>query len=132
MKNRDFKILIVEDDPGMRKFLGDFCIVNGYRAEFACNGSDALTRMKQNGSYDLIIADFLMPEMNGEEFIRRAKEKWINLPIIAMSAWEDVENSLIKAGAYMFLRKPFDPYVLEREIELLSKKKAALSSLNAI
>ena len=47
------------------------------------------------------------------------QERWRNLPVIAMSAWDDVGKSLIEAGACLFLEKPFDPYVLEKEIEVI-------------
>jgi DNA-binding response OmpR family regulator len=122
----DFKILIVDDDPLIRAFLQAFCEVNNYQAEFAGNGNDALRLLGENSSYLLVIADFLMPKMHGIEFIKRVKERWSDLPVIAMSAWDDVGKSLIEAGACLFLEKPFDPYVLEREIEVI--RNAAFDS----
>ena len=122
----DFKILIVDDDPLIRAFLKAFCEVNNYRAEFAVTGADALRLLSENSSYLLVIVDFLMPRMHGIEFIRRVKERWRDLPVIAMSAWDDVGKSLLEAGACLFLEKPFDPYVLEREIEVIMS--AALES----
>jgi DNA-binding response OmpR family regulator len=115
----DFGILIVDDDPLIRAFLKAFCEVNNYHAEFADNGTDALRLIGENSSYLLVIVDFLMPRMHGIEFIKQVKEKWRDLPVIAMSAWEDVGKSLIEAGACLFLKKPLDPYVLEREIEVI-------------
>jgi len=117
--SRDFKILIVDDDPLIRSFLMAFCEVNNYEADFAINGTDALGLIEKNGSYLLAIVDFLMPKMHGVEFIRQVRERWRDLPIIAMSAWEDVGKSFIEAGACLFLEKPFDPYVLEKEIEAI-------------
>ncbi len=122
----DFKILIVDDDPLIRAFLKAFCEVNNYRAEFAVTGTDALKLLSENSSYLLVIVDFLMPRMHGIEFIKQVKERWRDLPVIAMSAWDDVGKSLIEAGACLFLEKPFDPYVLEREIEVI--RSAALES----
>ena len=122
----DFKILIVDDDPLIRDFLKAFCEVNNYRAEFAVTGADALRLLSENSLYLLVIVDFLMPRMHGIEFIRRVKERWRDLPVIAMSAWDDVGESLLEAGACLFLEKPFDPYVLEREIEVI--RSAALQS----
>ena len=114
-----FTILIVDDDPLIRTFLQAFCEVNNYDAEFAGSGTEALSLLDKNRSYLLVIVDFLMPEMHGVEFIRQAKKKWRDIPIIAMSAWDDVGQSLIEAGACLFFEKPFDPYVLEKEIEII-------------
>jgi len=121
----DFKILIVDDDPLIRTFLKAFCEVNNYQAEFADTGNDALRLLDESSSYLLVIVDFLMPRMHGIEFIKQVKKRWRDLPVIAMSAWDDVGKSLIEAGACLFLEKPFDPYVLEREIEII--RSAALN-----
>lgn len=115
----DFKVLIVDDDPLIRAFLKEFCEVNNYHAEFAANGADALKLLDENSSYLLVIVDFLMPRMHGIEFIKTVKDRWADLPVIAMSAWVDAGKSLMEAGACLFLEKPFDPYVLEREIEVI-------------
>ncbi len=123
----DFKVLIVDDDPLIRAFLREFCEVNNYHAEFAGNGTDALRLLAEDSSYLVVIVDFLMPRMHGVEFIKTVKKRWRNLPIIAMSAWDDVGQSLIEAGACLFLEKPFDPYVLEREIEVI--RSAAMSNI---
>ena len=121
MNSNNFNVLIVDDDKGIREFLAELCATNGYRADVAANGAEALKIMQRNGSYDLIITDYMMPEMNGAEFVSLARKDSADVPIIAMSACADVEGSLMKAGAYLFLKKPFDPYVLEREIELLTR-----------
>lgn len=118
-RTKDFKILIVDDDPLIRSFLKAFCEVNNYAADFAVDGTDALGLIEKNGSYFLAIVDFLMLKMHGVEFIRQVRERWRDLPIIAMSAWQDIGKSFIEAGAYLFLEKPFDPYILEKEIEAI-------------
>ncbi len=115
----NLKILIVDDDPLIRSFLKAFCEVNNYEADFATNGKDAMGLIERNDSYHLAIVDFLMPKMHGVEFIKQVRESRKDIPIIAMSAWEDVEKSFIEAGAYLFIEKPFDPYVLEKEINAI-------------
>jgi CheY-like chemotaxis protein len=62
-----------------------------------------------------------MPGMHGVEFIRQVKKKCPTLPIIAMSAYDHVKKPFAEFGANLFLQKPFDPYVLEKEIELIAK-----------
>ncbi len=119
MKTSDLKILIVDDNPEMRIFLADLCTINGYHAECAGNGAEALDLIRLNGTCDLAIVDFQMPEMQGPEFIRRVREEECDFPIIAMSGSYDVENSFIEAGANFFLRKPFEPHLLEKMIHVI-------------
>ncbi len=115
----DFKVLIVNDDPYMQSFLAAFCEVNNYDASFASNETEALTLIEQRGPYLLIIADFLIPNMRGIEFITQVRGRWKNVPVIALSSSGETEKSLIEAGACLFLEKPFDPYLLEKEIEAI-------------
>jgi DNA-binding response OmpR family regulator len=120
MAKKDFKLLIAEDDPEVRRFLMDFCDVNGYQAEWARNGLEALTRVREDDTYALAIVDYMMPEMDGLQFVREVKENGTDLPIIAMSGWGSImERPFLEAGAFLFLSKPFDPHVLEKEIELI-------------
>lgn len=121
MKKSYLKILIVDDDPELSDILTDLCALNGYQSESACNGAEALKLMRQNGSYDLAIVDFLMPVMSGAEFITRAREEQADFPIIVISACDDVEDSFIAAGANFFLKKPFDPALLEKAIEVIAR-----------
>ena len=110
------RVLVVDDDAEIRAFLKEFCSVNGYDAAFARNGFDAITLIREEGPFGVIIADFLMPGMHGVEFIREVRKHWGDLPVIAMSAWADVEQSLLEAGASRFFAKPFDPQELETAI----------------
>jgi DNA-binding response OmpR family regulator len=121
MKN-NFKILVVEDDLDFRNFLVDFCDINGYQADVAANGADALKLVMKNGVYDLAIVDFLMPEMHGTNFVEQVRNKGKHFPIIAMSAWGDVEEIFKEAGATVFMKKPFDPCLLEEEIKRIASK----------
>ncbi|SPQ00435.1 hypothetical protein NBG4_230034 [Candidatus Sulfobium mesophilum] len=115
--NNDFRVLIVNDDPYMRSFLTAFCEVNNYDASFARTGKDALALIEQKGPYLLIIADFLIPHMHGVDFIMQVRGRWKNIPVIALSSSGETEKSLIEAGACLFLEKPINPYILEKEIE---------------
>ncbi len=113
------KLLVVEDRLDMAGFMADFCNVNGYEADFAVDGTEALKLIVNDMPYSAIIVDFLMTGMTGVEFVKQAKERWRDVPIIAMSGFEDVEQPFLEAGARRFLQKPVDPYQLEREIELI-------------
>ena len=96
IKANEFRVLIVDDDPLMRDFLREFCEVNNYRPGFAASGLEALRLLEEEADYNLAIVDFLMPEMHGIEFIRKARLKWKDLSIIAMSAWDDMKQAFIE------------------------------------
>jgi DNA-binding response OmpR family regulator len=113
------KLLVVEDHPDLRKFMMDFCELNGYKADFAIDGTQGLRLIEKDMPYSAIIVDFLMPGIHGAEFVKQAKEKWGDVPIIATSGFADVEQPFLEAGARLFLQKPFDPYQLEKEINLI-------------
>ncbi len=116
---KKLKILVVDDEVDLRAFLTEFCSVNGYEAKCAGNGLAGL-RCIEEGSFDVVIVDYLMPEMNGVELVKRAKERNPGLPVIAMSAWYDMEQAFLEAGAYKFMKKPFDPCLLEEELKVVA------------
>ena len=118
----EIRILVVDDEPGMRDFLAGFCEINGYDAELAESGAEALNLIRNNGTYDLAIVDFLMPQMHGADFIRKIRGEEMRFPVIAMSAFDDVEKAFKEAGANVFLKKPFDPYTLEEEVKRLTRR----------
>jgi len=109
------KILIVDDKPALRRCFKELCEANGYRADCASNGEEAL-RCIETGAYDLLIVDYRMPVMNGLEFVQKIRANESDIPIIAMSSC-DLEHLFITAGADFFLRKPFGPDILEEKIK---------------
>lgn len=130
MKKPCLNILIVDDDPEMGDILADLCAISGYKSELSSNGAEALKLMRQNMAYDLAIVDFLMPVMSGAEFITRARAEKAGFPIIVISACDDVEESFISAGANFFLKKPFDPALLENAIKVIAKGTASGDASN--
>jgi DNA-binding response OmpR family regulator len=110
-------ILIVDDDPGMRKLLRDYLSFQGHQIDCATNGLEALKLIEQ-GLYGLIIVDYEMPGMNGVELVKKVREKWTALPILAMSS-SDVQGLFLRAGADRFLTKPIKLETLLKEIECI-------------
>ncbi len=117
---KKLRILVVDDEVDIRAFMREFCAVNGYEAKCTGDGLAAL-RCIEEGPFDLVIVDYLMPGLNGVELLKRIKERQPALPVIAMSAWYDMERAFRKAGAYKFMKKPFDPYQLERELKEIAE-----------
>lgn len=116
------KILIVEDDPHHLALLEIILSKQGYITIKASNGKEGLNLLKTE-SPDLIIADVMMPEMDGYEFCRKVREQkeYKNLPFIFLSALGDVENKVkgLKLGADDYIAKPFDREELLARIEIL-------------
>lgn len=111
------KILVVDDDPKMRKLLDHFLSSYGYDVDCTDDGLDALS-IVDKGLYDLIIVDNKMPELTGVQFVKEVRGKKKALLLIALSA-DDVGDRFIEAGADFFMPKPFDLKSLKKEIDLL-------------
>ncbi len=100
-------ILIIEDEQPIRRFLRASLSDEGYRLNEASTGAEGL-RVAQQPPPDLVILDLGLPDMDGQEIIRRLRE-WSKVPIIVLSA-RDQEVQKIQAldgGADDFVTKPF-------------------------
>ena len=121
------KLLIIDDERGIRNTLREILADEGFEVDVAENGKQGL-EMAQAKAYDLIFTDIKMPEMDGIELLTALKsgEEAIETPIVMISGHGDVETAVqaLKIGAYDFLLKPLD---LNR---ILITTKNALESKN--
>jgi CheY-like chemotaxis protein len=83
VKTGNKKILVADDDPLMRKLLSAVLTFYGYDIECVSNGKEAIA-LVETGSYDILITDYLMPEMNGIDLIKKARDIKKSLTIIGM------------------------------------------------
>ena len=113
------KILVVDDEPGMRTFLEIILRKEGYSVETASDGMKALDNINNN-VFDLAILDVLMPVMNGIEVLKRIIEKSPETTVIIITAFASHETAIeaMKLGAYDYITKPFKI----DEIKLVIKK----------
>lgn len=109
------KVLVADDDTLVRKLLGDLLSFYGYDVDCISNGKEAIALIETD-SYDVLITDYLMPEMNGIELIKKVRDIKKSLAIIGMSASEE-ERGFLAAEANFFIAKPFSPYALKNIIE---------------
>ena len=122
------KILIVEDNPELLLYieqnLGEY-----YNVDSASNGVEAI-KCIENNLPDIVITDFMMPEMNGIELCEKIKStpKWQGVLVIILTALSSNEHKIdgYKAGADGYIEKPFDILVLQSRIENLLKNKSVL------
>ena len=112
------KLLIIDDERGIRNTLKEILADEGHEVDVAENGKQGL-EMAQAKAYDLIFTDIKMPEMDGMEVLekivesRKSKvesEESIDCPVVMISGHGDVETAVqaLKMGAYDFLLKPLD------------------------
>jgi two-component system, OmpR family, response regulator MprA len=118
------KILVVDDERAVRDSLRRALELEGYDIELAADGSEALTRLTENGEAqpDAVILDVLMPGIDGLEVCRRMRRHGNRVPVLMLTARDEVENRVggLDAGADDYVTKPF---ALE---ELLARMRALL------
>ncbi len=102
-------VLVVEDEPGVRRLVVDFLELHGYQVIDAENGMEALKKVGNNaGRIDLILADVVMPGMSGPEMVERIKRRRPKVKVIFMSGYaEDVFNGDESAAGALLVQKPF-------------------------
>ncbi|MFM2589223.1 sigma-54-dependent transcriptional regulator [Vibrio sp. TBV020] len=107
------KVLIVEDDEGLREALVDTLALAGYEWLEADSAEDALVKLKSN-NVDIVVSDVQMAGMGGLALLRNIKQHWPNLPVLLMTAYANIEDavSAMKDGAIDYMAKPFAPEVL--------------------
>jgi DNA-binding response OmpR family regulator len=101
------KILVVEDDPGIRQGIVDFLAFEGYEVDVARDGEEALRYLRASRPA-LIVLDLVMPVMNGPQLLSRIRAEGIadGVPVAIMTAAMPGASALPPADAY--LTKPFD------------------------
>ena len=104
------KVLVVDDEPGLRQSLGLLLTDAGYVVTAEQNGRRALERATAD-TFDLVLCDVRMPEMDGLTFLRNYRQRGGSALVIVMSAYggEDAAIAAMKEGAYDYLPKPFRP-----------------------
>ncbi|MDR3567313.1 MAG: sigma-54 dependent transcriptional regulator [Syntrophobacteraceae bacterium] len=131
-----FEVLVVDDDPSIRKRCVQLLHKKGYSVKGANSGIAALSMVKA-GQIALVIADVRMPGLNGIELLEKIKETSPATELIVITGYGTVESAVkaIKLGAYDYITKPFDmekmlkvvenvstQFSLKVEIELLKEK----------
>jgi diguanylate cyclase (GGDEF)-like protein len=118
-KKQGLRILLVDYDSATRKIVEGYLLAASHTVIMAKNGDDAL-RLAMETEPQLIITDWVMPEMDGLEFCRALRRTRIgqNIYFIIMTAWEDEERLLeaFEAGVDDYLEKPIKPNVLRARI----------------
>lgn len=103
------KILIIEDEITIAELEKDYLEFEGFSVEIACDGLKGI-QMAENGDYDLIVLDLMLPGINGFEILKRVRAEQ-NIPMIMVSARTEDADKIrgLGLGADDYITKPFSP-----------------------
>jgi two-component system response regulator FlrC len=101
------RILVVDDEEGVRSFLAESLEIDGHHVEEAANGQEALERLRSR-SFDLVLTDLRMPGMDGLELLQKVLAEQPEVEFIVLTAHGNVENAVqaMKLGAFDYIQKP--------------------------
>lgn len=111
------RFLVVDDEPTSLFCLKSHLEYLEYTVTCACNGKDALEHLASD-TFDVIITDLIMPEMDGIQLLHNTRELYPSLPVIVLTAQGSIESAVeaMRQGALDYLEKPFDPHRLEMAV----------------
>jgi DNA-binding response OmpR family regulator len=121
-----YRILIIEDEAAMRLGLQDNLEFEGYEVELAADGQEGLEKGQQ-GSYDLILLDVMLPKLSGFEVCKRLRKGGVATPIILLTAkGEEIDKVLgLELGADDYVTKPFGLRELMARIKAVLRRGGA-------
>jgi two-component system alkaline phosphatase synthesis response regulator PhoP len=120
------RILLVEDEAGLRLTLTDRLISEGYAVETAGDGAVGVERAT-NEAYDLIVLDVMLPRLSGFDVCRALRQRGITTPVLMLTARGQVTDRVVglKLGADDYLTKPFEAIELTARLEALLRRRTA-------
>jgi CheY-like chemotaxis protein len=117
--NQEHGVLVVEDDPAIRRLVTMVLQRHGYRLESACDGLEAVLKLGV-GEYDVIVLDLMMPNLDGFTFINTLAEnepERLRSVIVTSAASPAVIRERMRGGPFRVLPKPFDIHELVATVE---------------
>ncbi|MBB5150005.1 MULTISPECIES: response regulator [Ureibacillus] len=122
------KILIVDDQRGIRMLLDEIFKREGVKTYLASNGPEAL-QLIENSRMDGVLLDMKLPGIDGKEILRKIKTLYPEMPVFIMSAYEEAE--MVKQancyGADYYFTKPFNIFELKDAVIKMINRKKVLS-----
>ncbi len=128
------RILVADDEEGLRELLTDVLTEEGYTADSVSTGTEALERLQGDTSYDLLLLDLKMPGISGIEILERLRSNGNDVPVIMITGY-GTSSSAIRAmqmGAYDYLIKPFENDEVLVVVRRLFEHQALASRVRAL
>ena len=113
-------ILLVDDEPGMLRYIRTLLEVDDYKVETATTGEEALQRVEKGLHPDLVLLDVLMPGIDGLETLEKLRRMKPGIKVVMLSCVSDTRKVVqaMKSGAQDYLTKPFQKAELDAVIDL--------------
>jgi len=126
LNTKKYSILVVDDEINVCEFLKDFLSYEGYKVSISTSPKTALDLVLTQ-SFDLILLDIIMPEMNGLDFLARIKKILSHFDVMVISGSKDqnVKDEAYRLGAIDYINKPIDLDYLARRISTLFSDRIA-------
>ncbi len=126
------RLLIVDDDAHIAASLRERFAARGYTATVACDGEQALARMRQEQP-DVVLLDLQMPKLDGIGVLDKMREEGLESAVIVITAHGSIEKAVqaTRAGAHDFLQKPFEPSEVEHRVQLALRQRAMARALSS-
>ncbi|HZT38217.1 MAG TPA: sigma-54 dependent transcriptional regulator [Bryobacteraceae bacterium] len=119
------RILVVDDEADIRESLEALLTMEDrYAVDLAANAAEGLRRL-ENGSYDLVLLDLMMPDRSGMDVLEEIRQRDLEVPVFLITAYGSVEVAVeaLKRGANDYFAKPWDNEKLLIEIERMISKR---------
>ncbi len=130
MKNR---VLLVEDEATLASIISDTLTGEGFNVTTACDGVSGLELFKREGA-DVVVADVMMPRMDGFEMGRRLREINPDIPLLFLTARSSIDDIVtgFEIGANDYLKKPFKMLELIVRIKALLRRRDSTAKRNEV
>jgi DNA-binding response OmpR family regulator len=119
------RVLVVEDDPRLAEMLSEYLGQAGFRITVATAGAAALRRLAAEASYDAVVLDLMLPDMDGLDVCREIRTR-SDTPVLMLTARGDAIDRIIglELGADDYLPKPFEPRELVARLRAILRRRA--------
>jgi two-component system copper resistance phosphate regulon response regulator CusR len=123
------KVLIVEDDPTVGRYVQRGLEEHQYQADLVDDGLEGL-RLISGGQYDLVVLDLRLPGMSGVEVVRTLRDRGITTPILVLTAQDSVDTKVqaLRSGADDYVTKPFAFEELLARVEAIGRRPKQMTS----
>lgn len=121
------KVLVIDDEVKLADALGELFRRNKFVADVVYDGENGLF-CATTGDYDVIVLDVMMPDMDGFEVVRRMREKKVKVPVLMLTARDEVSNRVkgLDCGADDYLTKPFASEELLARVRALCRRQSEI------
>lgn len=126
------RVLLVDDEPNLRKVLGALLVQEGFEVHTEPDGEAALGRVRSSpsGTFDAVVSDLRMPRLDGIGLLKALGHEDPQLPVVMLTAHGTVDNAVeaVKLGAFDYLEKPFDRDQIRNVVQRAVARRAVKGS----